>query len=290
MTIQSQLAYGYAGNNLAILAMQLNGFDPIQIPTVFYSNHLEYDVVKGIKMNGYFLKQILCGILKNNLLADESYIVSGFCNSVSVVEFIADVVKSYKKNSHVKYIYDPAFGDFRAGGLYIAKEVVSVALKELIPIADIITPNQYELEYILGIKIVNPETLLHVIKNHTELSSKIIIITSVNFDNTPNDRIDVVLYSQYTLKIFYTPKINIDLVGCGDLFTALLVCQLKLNGSNIDKAIECVNKYIHQVMLFIYTNNMSGFTAQVLLKYRSILYEEQQLEEVFDEPRNNNKH
>ena len=58
------------------------------------------------------------------------------------------------KNPNALYICDPVMGD--AGGLYVPEPTAEAMRDLLMPLADIATPNRYELEWIVGAQARRP--------------------------------------------------------------------------------------------------------------------------------------
>src|SRR5690606_39540595 len=97
-------------------------------------------------------------------------------------------INAWKKDKEKSvYVYDPVFGDVRTNGLYIQKDVVSASIARLLPICDILTPNQFELEYILQSRITSELELLKRVNNHPLLSGQQVILTSALLADTPDD-------------------------------------------------------------------------------------------------------
>lgn len=270
LTVQSQVANGYVGNNLAALAIQLHGLDPVQLPTVLLSNHVEYPEVYGRAVLPALFLELLKGIKANHFTDEAAYLISGFCNDASIISILSRFITEIKSQQDFKYVYDPVFGDARAGGLYIPRETADQSILQLLPLSDIITPNRFELEFILGEKITSENQLLAAIAEHEMLHTKTVIATGIEFTGKPLDMLDVALYKDGHRSVFSTRKIPIEVIGAGDLFAATIAAQLNLYGK-IEEAIDTSMRYLSAIFEDLYRTGTNEFTAEVMLKHAALI-------------------
>ncbi|MEL7587821.1 MAG: pyridoxal kinase [Prolixibacteraceae bacterium] len=270
ITVQSQVASGYVGNNIAALAIQLHGFDPVQLPTVLLSNHIEYPEVYGMPIAPELITDLFKGIKANHFVEQCNFLISGFCYDREVIFALTDFIKGTKAKSEYRYVYDPAFGDSRSGGLYIDKKVANHSIAKLLPLSDIITPNHFEMEYILGKKINTKESFLTNLSRHEVLHSKTVIVTNVNFKNTPKDTIEVALFKQGTIEMFTSAWVPFEAIGTGDLFTAIMTSQLN-QSKDISTAILHAMDFIRIVLTDVYEHGDKDLNAKVILKHAHLL-------------------
>jgi pyridoxine kinase len=153
------------GNKAAVFPLQLLGFDVDIINSVQYSNHTGYPCgVEGEVLDGRRLLSLIDGLERNGLLAASSSeeedgprignILTGYIGSASFLSAVVQIVHKLKTyNPTCRYICDPVLGDH--GKFYVPIELVHIYKRDVLPIADIITPNQFEIEQITGITISN---------------------------------------------------------------------------------------------------------------------------------------
>src|SRR5690606_24678830 len=135
-------------------------------------------------------------------------VISGYINSKEIIDISSNFIDSWKKdNEKSVYVYDPVFGDVRTNGLYIQKNVVLASIARLLPICDILTPNQFELEYILQSPITSEHELLKRVNNHPLLCRKQVILTSALLADTPDDVVETILLSNGDIQRFRGKKI-----------------------------------------------------------------------------------
>ena len=171
------------GNKAAVFPLQLLGFDVDFVNSVHFSNHTGYENgLKGDVLQGDQLRDILTGLEKNQLLEDIGYLLTGYIGSISFLQAVLDVVKTLRASSPcVRYVCDPVLGD--DGRFYVPPELVDVYKEKLIPLADVVTPNQFEVEKLTGISVKSMEDARRACKVLHAMGPAIVFITSVIFDS-----------------------------------------------------------------------------------------------------------
>lgn len=79
-------------------------------------------------------------------------------------------------------VCDPVMGD--DGEMYVPQELLPVFKNEIVPLADILTPNQFEAEILTGEKINSIEDALKVIKIFHDQGIKTIALSSTELGNS----------------------------------------------------------------------------------------------------------
>jgi pyridoxine kinase len=173
------------GNKAAVFPLQLLGFDVDFVNSVHFSNHTGYENgLKGDVLQGDQLRQILKGLEDNHLLDNVGYILTGYIGSISFLEAVLDVLRTVRKVScakehGVRYVCDPVLGD--DGRFYVPPELVQVYKTTLIPMADVVTPNQFEVEQLTGIVVTSLAEARHACKALHAMGPSIVFITSCIF-------------------------------------------------------------------------------------------------------------
>lgn len=159
LSIQSHVVHGYVGNKCAIFPLQLLGFDVDPIFSVQFSNHTGYPSFHGQVFNGDNLMDIAKGLEENGLLS-YSHILTGYIGNPSLLDRIVDIYAMVRARSGpgLTYVCDPVLGD--EGRLYVQPSMVDLYRIKVLPIATVITPNQFEAELLSGMTIVDEATAL----------------------------------------------------------------------------------------------------------------------------------
>lgn len=270
LTLQSQVAFGYVGNNIAELAIQLHGIDIIAIPTVLLSAHTDNEKVYGEPTSPSLFADLLKGIDALEIKKDINLAITGYFGSKDLIELSAGYISSLKWEQPCTYICDPVMGDFRTDGLYIPEEVAQGIIEKFIPLSDIITPNHFEFEYILQQEVRSESALVELIKSHKLLKDKIIVATSVALEDTPADVLETLIIRNGNIKRIASEKVHIDTVGTGDLFTSLLASQIAL-GASIENAVSVSANYISAVLKYVRSQNLREFNCEALIKFWGML-------------------
>lgn len=270
ITIQSQVATGYVGNSMATLAIQLHGFDPVEVPTVLLSNHIEYPIVKGDVTPLALFSEILQGIKINKILSKSDYLISGFNKDEHQISFLADYIHETKQEFGYQFVYDPVFGDFRAGGLYIPKIAADTSIECLLPLADYLLPNHFELEYILKTEVKTEKEFRDALVHHPLLKSKTIISTGTQLGTVHQDHLSILLYHDGQTQKFETPHLKIEALGTGDLFTAVFTSQLN-KGKTLENAITTSIHFLHETLTYCIEKGLKEYNAEVLVKNINLL-------------------
>ncbi|XP_015591886.1 pyridoxal kinase [Cephus cinctus] len=249
LSIQSHVVYGYVGNKSATFPLQLLGFDVDAINSVQLSNHTGYKVFKGQVLNAQDLDDLVDGLSTNDL-DNYSHLLTGYVGSASFLRRIAKLIHVLKqKNPDLIYVCDPVMGD--NGKMYVPEELKEIYKSDIVPLADIVTPNQFELEVLTQKSASTFDELKEGIKELHKMGPKTVVISSTDIDGKLT-AIASSLNEDSMLKIDI-PKIPTSFTGSGDLFAALFLAHYHLQ-KNIKSAIEIAINTLHEVLLDTFKN------------------------------------
>lgn len=142
------VVHGYVGNKSATFPLQLLGFDVDPLNSVQLSCHTAYKAFRGQVLSGDDLAAVTGGLAANSLLY-YSHVLTGYVSSASFLRGIVAAVTSIRAvNPGAVYVCDPVLGDH--GKLYVPPELVGIFREEVLPVASVITPNQFEAETLAG--------------------------------------------------------------------------------------------------------------------------------------------
>lgn len=263
LSIQSKLVYGYVGSNIAELAIQLHGLDIIAFPTVYLSAHTGHQPIHGTVIPQDLFDDLVIGI--DALKMEESIrgIITGYIGSLDILKSAAQYIYRLKKTyPQTLYICDPVMGD--NGGLYVEEEIAQSYLNDIIPICDILTPNHFEFEYIVGHPARKEGEALDLVLQNDILRNKTIIVTSCELDITAPDEIDTLIIKDGVCTRITTKRINISTTGTGDLFTAILISRIA-RGKDLFPAVEEATSIIKNALKYTVENGYEEMNAACLL-------------------------
>ncbi|XP_058087322.1 pyridoxal kinase isoform X1 [Magnolia sinica] len=238
LSIQSHTVQGYVGNKSAVFPLQLLGYDVDPINSVQFSNHTGYPTFKGQVLNGQQLWDLIEGLEANNLLY-YTHLLTGYIGSVSFLDTVLQVVDKLRSvNPQLTYVCDPVMGD--EGKLYVPPELVNVYRQKVVPVASMLTPNQFEAEQLTGFRINSESDGLKACNLLHATGPSKVVITSVHVEDSfvligSHQKVNGQPPEQFKILI---PKIPAYFTGTGDLMTALLLGWSNKYPDNLDKASE----------------------------------------------------
>ena len=226
ISIQSQVAYGHVGNSAAVFPMQMLGIDVMAVPTTLFSNRPRYPTIRGRILDAGLVADLLVGLEERGAVDSCKVILSGYLGSPKIAEVVAAfVARAMKGNPTLIYCCDPVMGD-ADHGLFVERGLPELFRDRLCPIANIITPNQFELEWLRNTKIDSTHDLVIAARLLSEPASSTIVVTGVHLSHTREDEINTFAVEGSAVWSVTTPKLPIAPSGTGDLFAALLVSSL----------------------------------------------------------------
>ena len=234
LSIQSHVAYGHVGNAAAVFPLQRMGVEVWPIHTVQFSNHTGYGSWKGRVFDADMISEIVTGIGQRGVLGECDGILSGYMGSSDIGEAALDAVVTVKRaNPAAKYCCDPVIGDV-GRGIFVRDGIPEFMKNKAVPAADVITPNQFELNY-LSKRTSN--TLLQArdaVKAVHGLGPRTVLVTSLHTDETPGDSIDLLASNEGACFILRTPKLPLAVNGAGDAIAALFFAHYLSSGDISD--------------------------------------------------------
>jgi pyridoxine kinase len=153
LALSSQVAFGSVGLAAIVPALQWLGHEVIAVPTVVLSNHPGYPHVAGEAVPARQIEVMLEAMDANGWLADTAAILTGYLPSPAhVVAARAAVERVRRANPQALYLCDPVFGD-EPEGIYLPVDAADAIRDELLPLANIATPNRFELAWLTGLPV-----------------------------------------------------------------------------------------------------------------------------------------
>src|SRR5947209_556517 len=231
LSIQSHVAYGHVGNAAATFPLQRIGAEVWPIHTVQFSNHPGYGAWTGRVFEAALITELLQGIAERGVLGQCDGVLSGYMGSAETGAAILDAVARVKAaNPRARYCCDPVIGDV-GRGVFVGPGIPGFMRDHALPAADIITPNQFELDHLSGRTSATRRDALAVIDALHTLGPKAIMVTSLHTDETPSDAVDLVASDASGRCRVRTPKLPISVNGAGDAIAALFFAHYLRSGS-----------------------------------------------------------
>ena len=234
ISIQSQVAFGHVGNSAAVFPMQMHGIDVIAVPTTLLSNRPGYPTVRGKVLDAQLVADLLLGVEERGALDTCKMILSGYLGSPGIAAVVADfVARARARHPHLTHCCDPVLGD-RDRGLFVHAGIPPLVRDLLCPLADIITPNHFEFEYLCGAKVTTGDQVIAQARLLRGPST--VVVTSAELEGKPAGEIETLAVERSRTWRVRTPQLPISPNGTGDLFAALFA-SARVLGSNTPDAL-----------------------------------------------------
>ncbi|XP_028039447.1 pyridoxal kinase [Bombyx mandarina] len=260
LSIQSHVVHGYVGNKSAVFPLQVLGFEVDSINTVQFSTHTAYKHIKGYVLNNDQMKELVEGLVLNEV-DYYTHFLTGYSRSPDSLREIAKIIKQLReKNPNLIYVCDPVMGD--NGKMYVPEEILPVYRDVLVPLADILTPNQFEAELITGIPMKDLDGALRVIQTLHDMGVKTVVLSSTDLGDEEN-MIGLASTGGSCYKI-PIPKVEATFTGTGDLFAALFLAWSHLTGNDVKLALEKTIATLQSIVVDTYqTARASHLTGKI---------------------------
>lgn len=231
LSIQSHVAFGYVGNSAAVFPIQRLGHEVWPVLTVNFSNHTGYGAWRGPVVAADQVAGVIEGISERDGLSTVSAVLSGYQGDPAVGAVILDSVRRVKAlNPRALYCCDPVMGDV-GRGMFVREGIPEFMRDEVVPTADVITPNHFELDFLAGVESTNTvEEVLAAVDVVRASGPSNVLVTSVITQDDPT-HLDLVAVSDEGAWSVTTPLLPISPNGGGDVTAAVYLSHLLSTGS-----------------------------------------------------------
>ena len=231
LSIQSFVAYGHVGNSAATFPLQRLGHEVWPVLTVVFSNHTGYGAWRGPLLPPDDVRAVVTGIEERGVLETCDAVLSGYLGGPGICEVVVDAVARVKAaNPAATYTCDPVMGN-ATSGCFVDPAIPPVIREQVVPYADIITPNQFELGFLTGTSPEDLDSTLESADAARAMGPSTVLVTSVLRPDRPEDTIEMMAVTGDGAWIVRTPRLPIKANGSGDLTAALFTAHLHTTGS-----------------------------------------------------------
>jgi pyridoxine kinase len=226
LSIQSSVAYGHVGNSAVTFPLMRMGVEVWPVITVHFSNHTGYGTWRGPLLSAADLRDVVQGIDERGVLGDVDAVLSGYQGGEDIGAMILDAVDLVKqRNPAAIYCCDPVLGD-EERGLYVRPGIPELMRQQVLPAAQIITPNQFELESLTGLPVSTMAELLSAADAARSLGPDVVLVTSVVRRDGPQGSIGMVAVNAAGAWLVTTPRLSQTFTGSGDVTAATFLASL----------------------------------------------------------------
>lgn len=231
LSIQSHVAFGHVGNASAVFPMQRLGVEVWPIHTVQFSNHTGYGAWRGRVFDGPMIEDLVLGIAERGVLGQCDGVLSGYMGSADIGTAIVRAVAAVRSaNPKALYCCDPVMGDTDRG-IYVRPGIPEFLRDQALPAADIVTPNQFELNFLSGLPTGTLGEAKAALTAIQALGPRVVLVTSLVTEDTPSHSIDLMAGEGGLFWRLRTPRLALDVNGAGDAIAALFLVHYARTGS-----------------------------------------------------------
>jgi pyridoxine kinase len=226
LSIQSSVAYGHVGNSAVTFPLMRMGVEVWPVITVHFSNHTGYATWRGPLLDAADLRDVVLGIDERGVLGEVDAVLSGYQGGADIGAMILEAVALVKlRNPAAIYCCDPVLGDADVGS-YVLPGIAEFMREQVIPAAQIITPNQFELTSLTGLPVTTMDDVLDAADAARDLGPDVVLITSVVRRDAPPGTIDMVAVDGDGAWLVSTPRLPRTFTGSGDVTAATFLATL----------------------------------------------------------------
>lgn len=184
IVVSSHVARGTVGARAATLALEAMGHPVWAVHTVALPWHPGHAFRRGETArlvpppDGF--GRLLDDLAAAPWLPEVGAVVTGYMASAAQVAAVAAFVEAVRARTGALHVCDPVMGDAPAGepgGLYVKEDVAAAMRDRLVPLADVATPNRFELRWLSG-RVEPFETNGEIVAAARELAPPRVLVTS----------------------------------------------------------------------------------------------------------------
>ncbi|MEV5968086.1 pyridoxal kinase PdxY [Kribbella sp. NPDC051952] len=234
LSIQSAVAFGHVGNSAAVFPLQRIGVEVLPVYTVNFSNHTGYGAWRGPMISPDDVREVLLGIEDRGVLPQIDVILSGYQGGEGIADVILEAVQRVKAaNPSAVYSCDPVMGNAKSG-CFVAPAIPVLLRDRVVPAADIITPNQFELGFLTDTEPDTLESTLASVELVRATGPRTVLVTSVERPDREDGTIEMLAVDDNGAWLVQTPYIPMKANGSGDVTAALFTAHYRRTGDLAD--------------------------------------------------------
>ena len=246
LSIQSSVAFGHVGNSAATFPLMRLGVEVYPVLTVHYSNSTVYGSWYGPVHKATEVSDIVKGIDERDALTGVDAVLTGYQGSQEMGATVLGAVALVReRNPRALYCCDPVMGDV-GRGFYVAPGIPEFLRDEVIPASDIVTPNQFELEYLTGRATSTLAGLLEAADALRATGPGTVLVTSAVTEEEGDDRISMLVVADEAYLVT-TPRFERSFTGSGDLTAAVFLAGT-LAGDSLSDALARTAAVVYSVL------------------------------------------
>lgn len=247
LSIQSSVAYGHVGNSAATFPLMRMGVEVYPVLTVHFSNSTVYDSWYGPVHSASQVAEVVKGIDERGALVGVDAVLSGYQGSEEMGNAILGAVALVReRNPRAIFCCDPVMGDV-GRDFYVAAGIPEFLRDQVIPAADIVTPNQFELDFLSGRETRSLADLLEAADALRASGPGIVLVTSAVILDAGDATISMLAVADEEAYLVTTGRFDRSFTGSGDLTAATFLAAI-LAGDSLADALARTAAVVYSVL------------------------------------------
>lgn len=230
-----------------MFALQRAGVEVWPVLTVNFSNHTGYGSFRGPLIAPADVAEVVAGIDDRGVLNQVDALLTGFQGSLEVGDVVVNTARLVKeRNPNAIYCADPVMGDV-GRGFYARPGIPEFMRDQIVPIADIMTPNLFELEFLTGRQTSSTPEVLEAAQQLRSMGPEIVVVTSVTGTDVAPDLLRMIATDGSQAWSVETPLLDRAFTGSGDLTSAMFLAHW-LNTSDLAGSLSAAASIVYSVL------------------------------------------
>lgn len=275
VAISSHVVRGAVGNRAIVFALETMGFRVWSLPTVILPWHPGHGASTRVATADEPFAATTRDMSGSRWSGAIRAVVTGYFGSAGQVSAAARMIETLKQNNpQVLFLCDPVIGD--AGGLYVPAAIAEAIRDELMPLADIATPNRYELGWLSGAPL---ESNAAIMDAALALGPRRVLVTSA-VPMMAGGIGNLLLTERLALLVEHRMVGNPP-NGLGDLTSALFLARL-MRGETEERALQMTTASVFEILarsvkrgadeLMLFEDYSSFLTPMAMVQIRQLLH------------------
>lgn len=259
ISIQSHVAYGHVGNCAAVFPLQRLGWDVIPVNTVQFSNHTGYEAFRGEVFQPAHVREVIRGVREVAGFSNIVAVLSGYLGDQHTGDVVLDTVRQVKhSNREALYCCDPVMGD-PDGNCIVADDIPAWIRDNAVSMADIVTPNAYELHRLTGRTIDSLENTQDAAREVRASGPKVVLVTSLTTEGIRAGHIGMLTDTEEGSWLVEMPRLDLPrLSGTGDVTTAVFLAGCLQHGMQGDGPAKALGEMASALQHLLEVTRQSG--------------------------------
>jgi pyridoxine kinase len=222
LSVQSQLVDGALGNSAAGFILARLGHEVWPLPSILLSHNPALGNAGGGPIDARLLMSVIEGLAERGRFAECSLVMSGYLGEAACVDIVLDALARAKAAHPDRwFLCDPVMGDH--GHAYVSKTLIEAFRSRLVPQADIVTPNPFELSVLTGGVARDRREAFAALES---LGRRCAIVTGFSGADTPGGALDILMVAEGQRFRVGVVRHEAAISGAGDAFAAFFAASL----------------------------------------------------------------